>query len=384
MSSKLRVLLICHAYGTPSFQQKTQVLDAYPDVEMGLVVPHTWGETLHKGRYQVLPGATFRVFPVRTHHGNNIWSFFYNPVALLAAVLRFRPDILHVEQEPWSMSLFQAALIKALSLRRKLVFFTWENIHKDYPRPYSWFERFNFARADAAIAGNAEAEAVLRRKGFDRPITVLPQMGVDTDLLRPDAQEAEERSALRRELDLTGFVVGYFGRFEKGKGLHTLLRALAAWGEPWSLLLVGAGPLRDELPNYTAHLGIGERIRWVERVPPEDLPRYYGLLDAFVLPSETHEGWKEQFGRVLAEAMASGVPVIGSRSGAIPEVIGDAGLVYPERDHAALTASLEFLRSDADERRSLAAAGRERAVAFFSNRAIAERTHGIYQSLLEG
>lgn len=378
----MRVLLICHAYGTPNFQHKVQMLDTYPDIEMGLVVPRQWGETLHKGTYQVLPGATYRVFPVRTHHGNNIWSFFYNPVALLAAVLRFRPDILHVEQEPWSLSLFQASLIKALSLRRKMVFFTWENIHKDYPRPYRWFERFNFARADAAIAGNNEAAAVLRRKGFARPITVLPQMGVDAERLQPDAQAAAERSALQTELGLSGFVVGYFGRFEKGKGLQTLCRALSNWQTEWTLLLVGAGPLRDELPNFAEHLGIGERVRWLERVPPEDLPRYYGLLDAFVLPSETHKGWKEQFGRVLAEAMACGVPVVGSSSGAIPEVIGDTGLVYPERDHAALTAALELLRSDRAKRRSLAMAGRNRAEEFFSNEAIAARTHAIYQTLL--
>ena len=140
----MRVLLICHAYGTAVFQHKVQLLDAYPDVEMGLVVPRHWGETLHQGQYQVLPGATFRVFPVRTHHGNNVWSFFYNPVELLAAILAFRPHILHVEQEPWSVSLFQAALLKALMPWRKLVFFTWENIYKEYPRPYRWFETVQF------------------------------------------------------------------------------------------------------------------------------------------------------------------------------------------------------------------------------------------------
>ena len=81
--------------------------------------------------------------------------------------------------------------------------------------------------------------------------------------------------------------------------------------------------------------------------------------------------------------MACGVPVIGSSSGAIPEVIGDAGLVFPERDHDALTSALEALRLEPDRRHSLAEAGRERARAHFSNQTIAERTHRIYQALRE-
>ena len=377
----MRVLLVCHEYGTPNFQHKLQLLDAYPDIEMGLVVPRRWSSILHNGKYQVLPGATYRVFPVRTHHGYDVWSFFYNPIDLIAAVVKFRPHILHVEQEPWSLPLFQTSLLKALMPWQKLVFFTWENIHKDYPRPYRWFERFNFAVSNAAIAGNTEAVDVMQRKGYARPITLLPQNGVDTDRFHPEAIQDRERTALRAELELDGFVVGFFGRLEKGKGLQTLLRALAAWDVPWTLLMVGAGPLSAELPNYAKYLGISDRIRWVSRVPPEELPGYYGALDAFALPSETHRGWKEQFGRVLAEAMACGVPVVGSSSGAIPEVIGDAGLVFPERDQAALTAAFAALRSDPARRSALGRAGYARSVALYSKQTISARTYEIYQSL---
>ena len=377
----MRVLLICHEYGITHFQHKIQLLDAYPDIEMGLIVPRRWAGMLHKGGYQVLPGATYQVFSVRTHHGYDVWSFFYNPIDLLAAVVAFRPHILHVEQEPWSFPLFQTALLKALMPWLKLVFFTWENIHKDYPRPYRWFERFNLAMSNAAVAGNSEAAEVLRRKGYTRPITVLPQNGVDTDRFRPNAVTSGERCALRAKLGLEGFAVGFFGRFEKGKGLQTLFRALAGWDAPWTLLMVGAGPLRVELPNYAAYLGIGDRIRWVERVPPEDLPGFFCAIEAFALPSETHKGWKEQFGRVLAEAMACSVPVVGSSSGAIPEVIGGAGLVFPERDQAALTSAFEELRANPEKRRLLGQAGYERSLAYYSKHAIAERTYEIYRSL---
>jgi glycosyltransferase involved in cell wall biosynthesis len=382
-SSRMRVLLICHAYGTPVFQHKVQLLDQYPDVEMGLVVPRRWGEVLHQGEYRVLPGATFRVFPVRVYHAKNITSFFYHPAELATAVLRLRPHILHVEEEPWSLALFQTSLLKTLAPWHKLLFFTWENIAKVYPRPYRWFEQYALRVADTAIAGNQEAAEIIRHKGYRRPIHVLPQMGVDPDLFQPLPPADPAVARLRQELRLEGFVVGYVGRLEKGKGLHTLFRALARWQVPWTLVLVGAGPLRQELPNYAAYLGIAERIRWVGRVPPEVLPAYYRLIDVLVLPSDTHKGWKEQFGRVLIEAMACQVPVIGSSSGAIPEVIGEAGLIFPERDHQALAEALEHLRANPALRANLAQQGRNRVLKHFTNQVIAARTYEIYRSLVK-
>jgi quercetin dioxygenase-like cupin family protein len=97
------------------------------------------------------------------------------------------------------------------------------------------------------------------------------------------------------------------------------------------------------------------------------VPSRLAQLDALVLPSLTRPNWKEQFGRVLVEAMACGVPVVGSDSGEIPRVIGQAGLSFPEGDAGALRASLAELMGSERRRAELGARGRIRVLEFISD-----------------
>ena len=120
--------------------------------------------------------------------------------------------------------------------------------------------------------------------------------------------------------------------FIAAKGLDTLLTACPRLSGDWRLRLAGSGDQEQSLHALGTSLNIDRRITWSGRIPSTAMPDFYRSLDALVLPSRTQENWMEQFGRVLIEAMACGVPVIGSNSGEIPHVIGDAGLVFPEGD----------------------------------------------------
>ena len=132
-----------------------------------------------------------------------------------------------------------------------------------------------------------------------------------------------------------------------------LLQAAAELDGDWRLRLVGGGSALAETRALAASLGIGDRLSVVGQLPSADLPAEYHKLDALVLPSLTRRNWKEQFGRVLVEAMASGLPAIGSDSGAIPSVLGAAGLVVPEGDAAALARALRALRDGPARRAEL-------------------------------
>lgn len=107
-------------------------------------------------------------------------------------------------------------------------------------------------------------------------------------------------------------------------------------------------------------------------------------MDVLVLPSVTTPRWKEQFGRVLIEAQACEVPVIGSSSGAIPEVIGKAGLIFPEGSASQLAGRLQRLAASSSLRRRLARMGRKRVLDLYTNQRIADRIHRIYRCLIKG
>jgi glycosyltransferase involved in cell wall biosynthesis len=127
--------------------------------------------------------------------------------------------------------------------------------------------------------------------------------------------------------------------------------------------------------------GLLERAEFTGAVNFALVPEYFHKLDLMVIPTQTTKRIREQFGRVIVEAMASGVPVIGSTCGAIPEVIGDAGLVVPEGDAGALADALRRMLSDENLRERLATEGLAR-VEHYSWERVAEKTYALYQQVM--
>jgi glycosyltransferase involved in cell wall biosynthesis len=303
------------------------------------------------------------VLPIHfSGHGLRYW---YPLRALAHHVRTFRPQVIYVEEEPGSLALTQLAFLKG---RAKLICFTWENIMRRVGIP--GIERCNLACCDGIIAGNREAASLIRRKGFAKPLTVTPQLGIDPNLFSPRTKSASAK-----------FIVGYLGRLVEEKGVRTLLEAIVKVPDA-SVLLIGSGPLRDEIAQWVSANRLTERVTQIPAVSHEEIPRYLQSMDVLVLPSLTTPTWKEQFGHVLIEAMACGVPVIGSDSGAIPEVIGDAGIIVPERKVDALRDALARLIAQPTQREHLAHAGRARVLAHFTHEHIAKANVAFFQEVL--
>jgi glycosyltransferase involved in cell wall biosynthesis len=129
--------------------------------------------------------------------------------------------------------------------------------------------------------------------------------------------------------------------------------------------------------------GIAGQVEFLGHRPSTQTPEFYRTFDVLVLPSVSRPNWIEQFGRVLIEAMASGVPVIGSDCGEIPNVIGDAGLIFPEGDVAALRAALARLMATPALRSELAGRGRARVAAHFTQAQVAAATYHVYEAILK-
>lgn len=365
----MRVVMLSKAFVRETYQRKLEEIARFDDVELTLISPPFWregGSTLTL-RQQFTRGYNLRVTPMVLN--GHFHLHFYPMLGRLLHSLQ--PDLVHVDEEPYNLATWLALRAVRASGARGL-FFTWQNLDRHLPLPFSLFETQNYRRAAGAIAGSGDAEKVLRAKGFKGPVWVIPQFGVDPELFRPG-----ERSAH------TPFTVGYVGRLVRTKGVDLLIRACERLADPWRLVIIGEGEESAALRQLAASLGLGDKVEFRGAVASTEIPRAMQGLDIFALPSRSAPNWREQFGRVLMEAMACAVPPVGADSGEIPRVIGDAGLVFPEDDWQALGDCLSALQRDPDRRHALGRAGRERVFARFTHRSIAEQTVAVYRALLD-
>ena len=363
----MRALMVSKALVVAAYQRKLEEIAAHPDIDLTVVVPQAWdGQRYEPG---FLRGYRTLVQPIR-FDGN--FHLFHFPT-LGRIVRELRPDVVHIDEEPYNLATVLATR-QAMSAGARPLFFTWQNLHRRYPPPFRWFEREVYRQSRHAIAGNAEAVDVLRQKGYAGPASVIPQFGVDPDLFAP----ADPPGATSDR----PFTIGALNRLTPEKGVGVLLRAAATLSGDWRLRFIGSGPLRDAIPLQARGLGIADRVTVEPPVGSTDVPARLRELDALVLPSLTTSSWKEQFGRVLIEAMACEIPVVGSDSGEIPHVIGNAGLVVPEDDAAALAEAFETLMRDPERRHELGRQGRVRVLEQFTHVSVAARTVEVYRQVM--
>ncbi|MDZ4765693.1 MAG: glycosyltransferase family 4 protein [Chloroflexota bacterium] len=355
------------------YQRKLEhIADA--GIDLLTLVPPSWSDERGELRLERAYTRGYRLETLPIVRNGDYHLHFYPTLG--ARIRAFQPDIVHIDEEPYNLAAWQA-MFYARKHGARALFFSWQNLQRRYPPPFAWGERYVLARADAAIAGTQSAADVWRAKGFARPLAVIPQFGTDPDLFQPPAAQRERP-----------FTIGYIGRLVPEKGVSVLLDAFALLISAGKyldadarLLIVGGGTNRAELQTHAESLGIAARVEWREQVPSTAMPGIYHEIDVLVLPSLTRPNWKEQFGRVLVEAMMSGVAVVGSDSGAIPDVIGDAGLVVPEGNVEALAVALSATRADR-KRADMARRGRERALAHFTHAQIAAATVAVYRQLM--
>ncbi|MCX7840453.1 MAG: glycosyltransferase [Anaerolineae bacterium] len=360
----MRVLIVSHTYTAPINRAKLSALARR--VTLTALIPARWRDALFTLRVDRASATNYTLHALPVYFDGHILRYIYPFRALAHLIAHTQPDVIYVEEEPASLALAQCALLKA---RAKLICFTWENIARRVGAP--GVERFNLSRCDGIIAGNTDAAQVVRAKNFTKPLVVTPQLGVDPELFQPRARDTDARA----------FVVGYIGRLVAEKGVWTLLAAIADLPTA-QLALVGDGALRGEIEHWVATRQLETRVRVVPAMPHEEIARVLNTLDVLVLPSQTTATWKEQFGHVLIEAMAAGVPVIGSDSGAIPEVIGEVGIIFPEGDARALRDAIHTLQNDVARRAQLAQHGRARVLAHYTHERIAAANVEFFERVL--
>lgn len=388
----MRILVASHTYIVDLNREKWRSLaQLQPDIEVTVVVPKRWrpgGVQKQIIEPEYLEEGSFRVVPIANFSQNNQGLLAFG-TGLIDLLRKFRPHILQAEQGVKSLAYAELiTLNRLLNLQAKNVFFTWWNLPYQLRWPVTALEAYNLRHSDGIIAGNQDGADILRQRGYQGPIAVMPQLGVDEQIFQPQPQT---ELALALGITSDDFIIGFVGRFVPEKGLMTLAKALAGLREyPWKWLLVGRGEQKEQLQNWAADNQLSDRLIWVESVPHDQVPRYMNVINALVLPSETtyefqtltSAGWKEQFGHVLIEAMACKVPIIGSDCGEIPHAVGEAGLIFPEQNVSALQNCLQRLFEEPQLAQNLAQKGYERAMTQYTNHALAKRTLAFYRTLV--
>ena len=381
----MRVLLIYHGGLTPYTRRLYRTLAGRPEIdELTVLVP----ERVQTERVYAPNGwlsATsseaedgYKVVAVPLQNPAN-YGHGFDRTILRAAIRSANADVIQVLDEPFSGYLLQVIQLSLLASRRsRILFYGFENRPLHLGRRAGTIWKFAWPRTAGGAAANSEALGNLQDAGYPRgrPLERI-FWGVPTEIF--ENSEPADLQALGINAEQ---VVGYVGRFIEAKGLLVLAAAMLRLPKQMHCLLVGSGPLLPQLELLAALPQMRGRVHLHDVMDSEELARTMKALDVLVLPSLTAERWKEQYGRVLPEAMAAGVPVIGSDSGAIPEVIGSAGLVTPEGDPSALADAVDRLTTDRQLRDQMVTSGKARASQELSVDSMVAKLCELYRRVL--
>ncbi|PWB88661.1 glycosyltransferase [Methylosinus sporium] len=363
LPSPLRVVSVAHsAVGQKGGRQRYAPLLRQSDLDLHLVTPENWREFGRSlvGEAAVDPAMQLHILPILFPSAGPLnWYLHFYP-RLPRLLRKVRPHVLHLWEEPWSIVALQAALTKQDAA---LVLEVDQNILKTLPPPFETIRRFVLRKCAHILARSQDAEAVVRACGYEGPVTMIGY-GVDQECFRPDGPAAPQGAGLR---------IGYVGRLVEEKGLDDVLDALAQTRSMVSLGLIGAGPHGSKLRARVERLRLGDRVSFRDWAAPQEVAQFMRGLDALVLLTRTTPHVREQFGRVIIEAQACGVPVIGSSCGAIPDVVGEGGWIIPEHDSAALARLLDTIAAGSEDTPAKSRAALENVASRFTYDEVARR-----------
>jgi glycosyltransferase involved in cell wall biosynthesis len=365
----VRLLIVSHSCVTPINQQIYAEIRKLTGWDFTLLVPETWkdefGNVIQATNW---PGFDVNLIKVPVHRTGNIIFHAYR-ISLKRLLSEGRYDVIYVNHEPYGVATAQLCWGNYRYSRVPFGFYSAQNIRKDYPPPFGWLERAVYRSSRFAFPVTEAVAEVLRSKGYKGDLIVCP-LPFDPQLYYPYPKDETPPILQKTGKEL---LIGYVGRIVEAKGLRTLVKALEQLPRAdWKLAVVGTGPFDSEFTELIKSSDLMGQVLRLGFVPHIETPRYLAAFDLLVLPSETQPNWKEQFGRVLIEALACGTPVIGSDSGEIPNLVSSSGggLVFHERNAEALADALKRMIKDRNLREICADKGRQWALKNVSLQAV--------------
>lgn len=362
----MRAVVLGHVYVDPANRGKLRSL-AGQGCAVAVAVPESWPFPAPRGTLRAAWGddGGLRIAPVPVQRPATD-SATWDRKTIRQLLRDLRPDVVQVEEEPQTQA---AAAVAAAAARLGIptVIYSAESLERNFPARQRLRRRRVLGRAAGLLAPNRHARQLLLRTRPDLPAEVLPQLGIPVPT--PHTRQVQ------------GLSIGFIGRLVPERGLDLLFRACVQVYGAWEIVVVGTGPAQEELEHLAERLGISSRIVWLGALPPAELDSAWQRLDCLALPARTTPRWMEAHGRIVMEAMARGLPVVASDSGALPDVVGDAGLLVPEDDVDALSRALRLLQETPERGRAIGMAARARIMDQFMDTALARRTLAFWRRI---
>ncbi len=383
----IRLVVICAALVREHAHARWRMLSERYPMDVTLLVPNYWEQNEWNTKLQWQPEEThdgrFHVLPLRTKAFLGDWVF----PSLGPVLKRLRPDLIYVIQGEMARQLSHTILCRDIWCRKaKILFFTMNALKSDRTR-WRFYHKLRWAHirhgVEAGICHYPGCLEALRDMDFKKPIFLQTQVGVDDCVFHPDD---EIRRKYREELGVHDqtFVLGCVIRLTEEKGILDLLSALPVPNIDWKLLLVGEGTLRVKVQEVVTARGISDRVIMTGLVQPNEVANYMQAMDCLIhIPHGTHF-WIETFSLAVAQAMAVGLPVIGSNTGSVPWQVREGGIIVRERDPQAVQNAIIELASHTENRRRLGALAYEQARARFSIGSLTDSFHSIIGQVLSG
>lgn len=367
----VRAIIVSHLYANPASRGKLHALVGQ-GAAVAVAVPARWTP----------PGASapvdtpfaedngVRIVPIPTSGREpNGAPAAWRSSALRRLLTDFRPDIVQVEEEP-TTRVAASVTRMARQLKIPVVAFTADSLSRSYPLLPRMRRHRTLSRASGVVGANAVATALVHSEFPDLPSASIPQVGMPV----PRALVPEPHPPL---------AIGFVGRLVPEKGLDVLLRACVRLYGVWTLTVAGTGPEQETLETLAERLGIASRVSWLGGISRGELAGLWPRLDCLVAPSRTTAHWVETYPVQVLEAMGYGITVVASDSGALPEAVGKAGLIFSEGHPDGLTEALTRLLEDGELRERLAVEGRRRVIAEYVDDPIARKTLTFWRAVRE-
>lgn len=394
--NKLKVVIISHAQVIPVFQNRWKRLAQDDIYEVHLLVPEYWEQTWFGEKVIYKPtevhANNFHVHPLPTTSVKNWSRYLFKSID--AKFKEIQPQLIYIVHEEGILIHQQIYLYRKLfAPEAKIIFFSMNARGVPYQitrNPlkkivYKWMWNTVVNQTEASLVHYPGCLESLRKGGYDKPVFLQTQVGVDENVFFPDSYNREK---YRKKIKFQDkFVIGYSGRLTKDKGVDDLVAvflSLVRQHENLALLLVGNGELRNEVESKFFEAKLNHLIHITGFVDQAEVPAYMNAMDVFVLGSKTTPHWVDTFPLVTVQAQAIGLAVIASNSGAIPWQLADSASIFPEGDKEKLKEAILNLIQDKGLRNKIALGGRKRCLENFSHAGMTENFKKIIQQVMSG